>query len=143
MGSKEAAEGEGGAVAQRVMYVDTSNEPKTDEEAVAMITKALGCAREAGDRADLYFNLGNAQERRGFPESAEAAYRACLGADAERSDAANNLALVLMRRGAYDEAVALHAQSKPANASSIRPCIALSRADWCLSASCKSASPWS
>ena len=49
MGSKEAAEGEGGAVAQRVMYVDTSNEPKTDEEAVAMITKALGCAREAGD----------------------------------------------------------------------------------------------
>ena len=80
MGSKEPLEDETvvGTGGPRVMYVDTSNEPKSDEEAVSMCTKALGEAVEPGDIADINFNLGNAQERRGFGELAERAYRSCL-----------------------------------------------------------------
>lgn len=93
--------------APRVCYVDTSNEPRTDEEAVSMITKALARAGvSAGDAADLHFNLGNAQGRRGFGDRAEAAFRSCLACDPARSDAANNLALRLMKRGAFDDAAA-------------------------------------
>ena len=55
--------------------------------------------------ADLYFNLGNAQERRGFPALAADAYRSCLGVAPDRADASNNLALSLARRGSYGEAV--------------------------------------
>ena len=106
-------------MAAKVCYVDTSNEPRTDEEAVAMCTRALGVASAPADVADLQFNLGNAQARRGFGDLAEAAYRACLAADGARSDAANNLALCLMRRGDFraarrslDRALA----GRPANA---------------------------
>ena len=91
--------------APQIMYVDTSNEPKTDEEAVSMITKALAVATAPAMLADLYFNLGNAQERRGFPELAADAYRSCLGVAPDRADASNNLALSLARRGSYGEAV--------------------------------------
>ena len=74
---------------QRAVFVDTSNEPRTDEEAVSMCTRGLEKATARQDIADLQFRLANAQVRRGFPELAEAAFRACVAADPRRRDAFN------------------------------------------------------
>ena len=90
--------------AQRAVFVDTSNEPRTDEEAVSMCTRGLEKATAPQDIADLQFRLANAQVRRGFPELAVAAFRACVQADPQRTDAFNNLGLLLLRR--YDYAAA-------------------------------------
>ena len=51
---------------QRAVFVDTSNEPRTDEEAVSMCTQGLERATAPQDIADLQFRLANAQVRRGF-----------------------------------------------------------------------------
>ena len=69
------------ATTQRAVFVDTSNEPRTDEEAVSMCTRGLAKATARQDIADLQFRLANAQVRRGFPDLAEAAFRACVVAD--------------------------------------------------------------
>ena len=89
---------------QRAVFVDTSNEPRTDEEAVAMCTRGLEKATSRQDIADLQFRLANAQVRRGFPELAETAFRACVAADPRRIDAFNNLGLLLLRRYDYGAA---------------------------------------
>jgi len=89
---------------QRAVFVDTSNEPRTDEEAVAMCTRGLEKATSRQDIADLQFRLANAQVRRGFPELAETAFRACVAADPRRIDAFNNLGLLLLRRYEYGAA---------------------------------------
>ena len=89
---------------QRAVFVDTSNEPRTDEEAVSMCTRGLEKATARQDIADLQFRLANAQVRRGFPELAEAAFRACVAADPRRIDAFNNLGLLLLRRYDYGAA---------------------------------------
>ena len=89
---------------QRAVFVDTSNEPRTDEEAVAMCTRGLEKATTQQDIADLQFRLANAQVRRGFPELAVTAFRACIAADPRCIDAFNNLGLLLLRR--YDYAAA-------------------------------------
>ena len=89
---------------QRAVFVDTSNEPRTDEEAVSMCTQGLERATAPQDIADLQFRLANAQVRRGFPELAVTAFRACIEADPRCVDAFNNLGLLLMRR--YDYAAA-------------------------------------
>ena len=90
--------------APRTVFVDTSNEPRTDEEAVAMCTRGLEKATARQDIADLQFRLANAQVRRGFPDLAEAAFRACIGADPRCVDAFNNLGLLLLRRYDYGAA---------------------------------------
>ena len=90
--------------AQRAVFVDTSNEPRTDEEAVSMCTRGLEKATSRQDIADLQFRLANAQVRRGFPDLAVTAFRACIEADPRRLDAFNNLGLLLLRR--YDYAAA-------------------------------------
>ena len=90
--------------APRTVFVDTSNEPRTDEEAVAMCTRGLEKATARQDIADLQFRLANAQVRRGFPELAEAAFRACVAADPRCVDAFNNLGLLLLRRYDYGAA---------------------------------------
>ena len=90
--------------AQRAVFVDTSNEPRTDEEAVSMCTRGLEKATAAQDIADLQFRLANAQVRRGFPDLAEAAFRACVAADPRRIDAFNNLGLLLLRQYKYEAA---------------------------------------
>jgi len=90
--------------AQRAVFVDTSNEPRTDEEAVSMCTRGLEKATARQDIADLQFRLANAQVRRGFPDLAEAAFRACIAADPRRLDAFNNLGLLLLRRYDYGAA---------------------------------------
>ena len=92
------------ATAQRAVFVDTSNEPRTDEEAVSMCTRGLEKATARQDIADLQFRLANAQVRRGFPELAEAAFRACVAADPRCVDAFNNLGLLLLRRYDYGAA---------------------------------------
>ena len=92
--------------APRTIFVDTSNEPRTDEEAVAMCTRGLEKATARQDIADLQFRLANAQVRRGFPDLAEAAFRACIAADPRRIDAFNNLGLLLLRRYDYGAAAA-------------------------------------
>jgi tetratricopeptide (TPR) repeat protein len=89
---------------QRAVFVDTSNEPRTDEEAVSMCTQGLERATAPQDIADLQFRLANAQVRRGFPELAVAAFRACIEADPRRIDAFNNLGLLLLRRYDYEAA---------------------------------------
>ncbi|CAH0372035.1 unnamed protein product [Pelagomonas calceolata] len=89
---------------QRAVFVDTSNEPRTDEEAVSMCTQGLERATAPRDIADLQFRLANAQVRRGFPELAVAAFRACVAADPRRLDAFNNLGLLLLRRYDYGAA---------------------------------------
>ena len=89
---------------QRAVFVDTSNEPRTDEEAVSMCTQGLERATAPQDIADLQFRLANAQVRRGFPELAVTAFRACVAADPRRIDAFNNLGLLLLRRYDYDAA---------------------------------------
>ncbi len=94
------------ATAQRAVFVDTSNEPRTDEEAVSMCTRGLEKATARQDIADLQFRLANAQVRRGFPVLAEAAFRACVAADPRRLDAFNNLGLLLLRRYDYGAAAA-------------------------------------
>ena len=91
---------------QRAVFVDTSNEPRTDEEAVSMCTRGLEKATARQDIADLQFRLANAQVRRGFPDLAEAAFRACVAADPRRLDAFNNLGLLLLRRYDYGAAAA-------------------------------------
>ena len=91
---------------QRAVFVDTSNEPRTDEEAVSMCTQGLERATAPQDIADLQFRLANAQVRRGFPELAVAAFRACIEADPRRIDAFNNLGLLLLRRYDYGAAAA-------------------------------------
>ena len=91
---------------QRAVFVDTSNEPRTDEEAVSMCTQGLERATAPQDIADLQFRLANAQVRRGFPELAVAAFRACIEADPRRIDAFNNLGLLLLRSYDYDAAAA-------------------------------------
>ena len=85
---------------QRAVFVDTSNEPRTDEEAVSMCTQGLERATAPQDIADLQFRLANAQVRRGFPELAVTAFRACVAADPRCVDAFNNLGLLLLR--SYD-----------------------------------------
>lgn len=90
--------------APRTVFVDTSNEPRTDEEAVAMCTRGLERATAPQDVADLQFRLANAQVRRGFGDLAEATFRACVRADPRRTDAFNNLGLLLLRRYDYDAA---------------------------------------
>ena len=90
--------------APRTIFVDTSNEPRTDEEAVAMCTRGLEKATSRQDIADLQFRLANAQVRRGFPDLAEAAFRACIEADPRCIDAFNNLGLLLLRRYDYGAA---------------------------------------
>ena len=90
--------------AQRAVFVDTSNEPRTDEEAVSMCTRGLEKATARQDIADLQFRLANAQVRRGFPELAVTAFRACIEADPRRRDAFNNLGLLLLRRYDYEAA---------------------------------------
>ena len=92
------------ATAPRTIFVDTSNEPRTDEEAVSMCTRGLEKATSRQDIADLQFRLANAQVRRGFPDLAVTAFRACIEADPRRLDAFNNLGLLLLRR--YDYAAA-------------------------------------
>ena len=94
------------ATAPRTIFVDTSNEPRTDEEAVSMCTQGLEKATLPQDVADLQFRLANAQVRRGFPELAVTAFRACIEADPRRIDAFNNLGLLLLRRYDYDAAAA-------------------------------------
>ena len=89
---------------QRAVFVDTSNEPRTDEEAVSMCTQGLERATAPRDIADLQFRLANAQVRRGFPELAVAAFRACVAADPRCIDAFNNLGLLLLRRYDYGAA---------------------------------------
>ena len=66
------------ATAPRTIFVDTSNEPRTDEEAVSMCTQGLERATAPQDIADLQFRLANAQGRRGFPELAVTAFRASV-----------------------------------------------------------------
>ena len=92
------------ATAPRTIFVDTSNEPRTDEEAVSMCTRGLEKATSRQDIADLQFRLANAQVRRGFPELAVTAFRACIEADPRRLDAFNNLGLLLLRRYDYGAA---------------------------------------
>ena len=92
------------ATAPRTIFVDTSNEPRTDEEAVSMCTRGLEKATARQDIADLQFRLANAQVRRGFPDLAVTAFRACVAADPRRSDAFNNLGLLLLRRYDYGAA---------------------------------------
>ena len=94
------------ATAPRTVFVDTSNEPRTDEEAVSMCTQGLEKATSPQDVADLQFRLANAQVRRGFPDLAVTAFRACVAADPRRSDAFNNLGLLLLRRYDYGAAAA-------------------------------------
>ena len=89
---------------QRAVFVDTSNEPRTDEEAVSMCTQGLERATAPQDIADLQFRLANAQVRRGFPDLAEEAFRACIAADPRCIDAFNNLGLLLLRRYDYGAA---------------------------------------
>ena len=92
------------ATAPRTIFVDTSNEPRTDEEAVSMCTQGLERATAPQDIADLQFRLANAQVRRGFPELAVTAFRACVAADPRCIDAFNNLGLLLLRRYDYGAA---------------------------------------
>lgn len=94
------------ASAPRTVFVDTSNEPRTDEEAVAMCMRGLEKATARADVADLQFRLANAQVRRGFGDLAEGAFRACVLADPRRTDAFNNLGLLLLRRYDYEAAAA-------------------------------------
>ena len=69
-----------------------------------MCTRGLEKATARQDIADLQFRLANAQVRRGFPDLAEAAFRACVAADPRRVDAFNNLGLLLLRRYDYGAA---------------------------------------
>ena len=101
---REAMAAQEEATAQRAVFVDTSNEPRTDEEAVSMCTRGLEKATSPQDIADLQFRLANAQVRRGFPELAVTAFRACVAADPRRLDAFNNLGLLLLRRYDYGAA---------------------------------------
>ena len=71
-----------------------------------MCTQGLERATAPQDIADLQFRLANAQVRRGFPELAVAAFRACVAADPRCIDAFNNLGLLLLRRYDYDAAAA-------------------------------------
>jgi len=71
-----------------------------------MCTRGLEKATARQDIADLQFRLANAQVRRGFPDLAEAAFRACVAADPRRMDAFNNLGLLLLRRYDYGAAAA-------------------------------------
>ncbi len=69
-----------------------------------MCTQGLERATAPQDIADLQFRLANAQVRRGFPELAVTAFRACVAADPRCIDAFNNLGLLLLRRYDYGAA---------------------------------------
>ena len=71
-----------------------------------MCSRGLEKATARQDIADLQFRLANAQVRRGFPDLAETAFRACVAADPRRRDAFNNLGLLLLRRYDYGAAAA-------------------------------------
>mmetsp|Transcript_17212 Transcript_17212/g.52923 ORF Transcript_17212/g.52923 Transcript_17212/m.52923 type:complete len:194 (+) Transcript_17212:239-820(+) len=87
------------------VYVDTSNEPRTDAQTLQVCARALARATEPADVAALQCRVGNARMRRGEVAEAEAAFRACVAA-VDRADARNNLGLLLLRRHEYAEAAA-------------------------------------
>lgn len=88
----------------RLVVVDTSNEPRSDGEAERMYEEALQKGLCAKERSDVHYNLGNVLQRLGRAEAAESQYRACVAARPDHVEAWNNLAVALLRRGAYEEA---------------------------------------
>ncbi|KAJ1445278.1 hypothetical protein M885DRAFT_626329 [Pelagophyceae sp. CCMP2097] len=145
--------GDGGQVrGPRFVYVDTSNEPRDDNEADRMYAAALDrakdvfphlfgaeCAAAPADAAaaadgalsgaeaclsvaDLWFNVGNVRSRLGAVQTSDGAWvtrhgarcsggaadawARCLALAPAHLEARNNLAIALMRNGAFLEAIA-------------------------------------
>lgn len=62
------------------------------------------CSRLLPADVELMADLGVAYEAAGQPDRAEAAYRRALAVDAEYADVRRRLAMLMLRRGATDEA---------------------------------------